>query len=530
MLGHWLFVRIRTAERALEEGRLDEAYAIAVQPDVRQHHRAQSLLTDLVRPLLARARLHLQAGRYREAVGDLDRIRAIGRGGPEIDTLREQVEREWGAEQQRLADQQQNLARAAAKLEAGRLESVRLVVERLEDSPDRRQLCGQLELRERRAGQLLEQAGEALGRGEVVAALRLWAEAIERQGRTREADEVAVRLAPAFRQTFGQWFAQGRLEQLLAARSALQALCGFDPTLVSLERTAALCERASVQLGRSDHVGLRETLLRLRAAQGAPEWLAEALAATTRIAEGQEALLASPLGALASGSGPAAPSPWAQAPPPGPGVDELRVRSAAGPGAVLGSEPLLVLVDGAGSSLLVSADCVRIGRAGSHRSVEVPIPADIQSHHADIRREGDDYFLIAHGPVRVNRSPVRHALLRDGDRVVLGDRAKFVFCQPSRRSASAVLRLSHRCRLEQDVSEVILFHETCLLGSQAACHLRVAEADCQVVLFEQAGRLYGRQATAGGGKLGDAKPLVPGQTLEFGSVRLTVKPYEVRTA
>ena len=98
----------------------------------------------------------------------------------------------------------------------------------------------------------------------------------------------------------------------------------------------------------------------------------------------------------------------------------------------------------------------------------MPIPAELKSHHADVVRDGEDYFLVAHGPVRVNRRVVTRTLLRDGDRVVLGEKAKLVFHKPSVKSGTAVLKLSHRCRLAQDVSAVVLFHDTCLIGPQAS--------------------------------------------------------------
>ena len=82
MASRWLFVRIRAAERALQDGRIDEALAAATQPDVRDHRRGRRLLDELARPLVARARLHLQAGRYQPALEDLDRLSAIGHAGP----------------------------------------------------------------------------------------------------------------------------------------------------------------------------------------------------------------------------------------------------------------------------------------------------------------------------------------------------------------------------------------------------------------------------------------------------------------
>ena len=527
MFTRWVFVRLHAAEAALREGRIDAAYVAASQPDLRQHPQAQPLLDALVRPLVARARIHRQAGRYQEALADLDRLAAIGRTGPDVQTLRQQTADELAASAARDADEQAAYLRAADHLRAGRLESCRLDIGRVADTQDRAQLGDELEQRLQRGGQLLQQAAEALERDDVPVAVRLWLDACRRHGRTRESEEFAPRLAEALRRSLERWFTEGRMERILAAREAMDGLLPVDATLSDCERIVSLCARATRELAAADYGALRQTLLRLTAVRRDVAWVQAALDALTRIVEGQEQLTASPLGLFASGApgarGPAAGSMLVSA--------EQPVRPAAGkpdPHAVRLDRPLLVLVDGGGSSLLIRRDLVRIGRAGGSVEVDVAVPADIQSHHADLVHRDEECLLTAHGPAQVNRRRIEHALLRDGDRIVLGARAKMIYCKPSARSESAVLRLSHGCRLPQDVSDIILFRDTCLVGPGAGCHVRTGEGSPAVVLFERGGALYARQTggAAGAGRAAPgAQPVVAGRTLEFGELRLTVKPY-----
>jgi len=526
MSGRWLFVRIRSAERALREGRIDEAYALALQPDVREHRRGQKLLDELAKPLLARARLHLQAGRWRAALDAIEQLQTIDRMTTEADDLRRHAADEFQQQNQRDAGRQVAVERAAADLAAGRLESGRLAIDRIDDSQRRDDLREQLDIRVQRSAQLLAQADEALQRADVLTALRFWSEARERHGRTEASDAIAPRLARACRNTLDEWFTQGRLERFLAARDSVGLLRPFDPTLDEYEKLAGLCARGAAQLGARDYAGLRETAVRLRAARGNIGWIDTILAALGELAEAHETVLASPLG-LCAGS---IRSPGSA----GPVFSDQRADARGATdvpgttGATLGLNALLLLVDGAGSSLLVAHDRVRIGRAGGSSAVEVPIPADLQSHHADIVRDGEDYYLTAYGPVRVNQGEVKRTRLADGDRIYLGPAAKLVFRRPSGKSDTAVLKLSHRSRLPQDVSDVVLFRETCLIGPQASCHIRTPDGNAQVVLFDRAGRLYGRETTARGGKLGDPRPLPLGATLDFGDVRVTIKAYEAQ--
>jgi tetratricopeptide (TPR) repeat protein len=539
MFARWQFVRLNAAEKALRQGRIDDALAAVQEPELRASPRGQRLVDELVKPLLSRARLHRQAGRYPDALADLDRLVAIGRPDPEAQDLRRRILAEMNQGAQRTAEERQAYQQASDQLQAGRLDTVRLNLERIDDTRKREQLAEELDHRVQRGGQLLEQAVEALERDDVLAAARFWMEAC-RRGRTAETDRLAPRLAAACRQAVERWHGQGRFEGLLAARDAINALLAHDPTLADCERVVDLCTRAANQLALAEYAALRQSLLRLKAVRGDVAWITACLAALTKIAEGQEALMASPLGLYANldstRAAAAEPGHAAVAPP-------LAARGGARPGrAVLTGldagdagtaarleRPLLLLVDGgSGSAVLVSRDLVRLGRAGTKSEIDVPLEAEVDSHHADIIRRGEDYFLTAYAPTEVNQRRVTQTLLRDGDRIVLGGAAKMTFHKPSAKSESAVLRLSHRCRLAQDVSDVVLFRDTCLVGAGETCHVRTRDDNGQVVLFGRGGGLFARPMDKGlGGPTRRAQAVAAGGTLEFDGLRVTVKPYTI---
>jgi len=527
MFSRWLFVRLKAAENALHDGRLDDAVQALLDAEVRRQARGQTLVDDLAGPLLARARLHAQAGRYQAALDDLERLAQLDRAGAEAAALRQRVESELHNRHHREADRRDAYNRAAADLEAGRLASARVAIERVPDDHRREALREELDVRVMRANQLLEQARQALEAGDVPGACRFWQSACERHGRSPEVDLFTGRLAAAVRDTLESHFVAGRLDQFDTLLRGVAVLGRVDASLSVYERLAAGCRAAAGRLSTRDFGALRAELLRIRAARAAATWLTDALAALAGLLEHEERLLASPLGTLDGGNAapltpPPAPQPLAR-----PGNDPLREKANAGP-ARLVSDPLLLLVDSCGSSLLVTRSLVRIGRAGGDRTIDIPIPAEIQAHHADVLREGDDYFLMARGPVRVNDRPVARALLRDGDRITLGDKVRLRFSKPSAKSDSAVLKMSDRCRLADDVSRVVLFVDTCLIGPSASCHLRTREGESRVVLFDRAGQLFARMANADGRPVGDPEPVQLGQTHDFGDVRFTLKTYDVR--
>ena len=525
MFANWKFVRCKAAENALNEGRIDEAYERLTATDLRGHKRAAGLTDDLAAALLARARLHAQAGRYREALDDLERVESLGKTNEEARSLRNRAESEYRHRVGRHVEKDRAFQKAAEDINAGRLETGRMAVERLEDPARREQLREELDIRARRSDQLLDQAVGALERGEVLIAARFWDEAVTRHGRTQESDALVTRLAPDYREYLERALQAGRLDELRVALRYLDSLVEFAPTLAEFANLDKLIRRASAALAAADYNSLRDTLHRLRGSAAKAAWIDHGLRAIEQIVGAQSALLGSPLGLLGVSTYSIAPSRNAR--PTSPHATAVTVASSASEGATLGAGPLLVLVDGSNSSLLLTHDVVRIGRAGAIHGIEVPIPADLHSHHADVHRQGDDYFLIAHGPVTVNRRAVTRVLLRDGDRVTLGAGGKFVFHKPSVKSATAVLRLHSRCRLPQDVSEVVLFRGACLLGPQPSCHLRTREGDSRLTLFDRVGRLMVRRTGRDGLPAGAAEPLPLGRTSDIGDQRITVKRYEI---
>ena len=530
MLSRWLNTSIRAAETALGDGRIDEAYDRLTSPDARRDRRADRLLDELGRRLMARARLHAQAGRYRDVLSDLDKLAGIDRVGGDAIALRKRVEDEQAQRVARHTAENDAFQRASDQLQAGRLETGRISIEQLEDPQRRERLREELDARMQRSEQLLGQARSALAAGDALTAATFWREARERFGRTDSADALASELSAALRRQIDGWIGGGALERLGPALAAIAALLPLAPVLAEQQRAIELIQTAAAQLNRSDFVALRDTLLRLTSARGDASWARETLKHVEQLDAARAGLLSSPLGRLSAAveknreiliapetiaaqdvrrAAPAAPQP-----PPVP----------ARPSAA----PLLLLIDGTGSALVLRRDIVKIGRAGGSSGIDVPMPADIQSHHADVLYNGEDYFLVAHGPVRVNQRSVSRTLLRDGDRIALGASTKLVFQKPSAKSETAVLRLADRCRLPQDVSLVVLFRDTCLIGPQESCHVRTREGDDRVVIFERDGKLLARRQSSNSPNRSPAVELSPAAPIEIGEMRLTAKEYDAR--
>src|SRR5437764_6767698 len=71
-----LILRIRQAQVALADSRLDEAYQLACATDVRTHRRGQTLIGELARALVKRGQEHLEAQRLALALAEPRKVRA----------------------------------------------------------------------------------------------------------------------------------------------------------------------------------------------------------------------------------------------------------------------------------------------------------------------------------------------------------------------------------------------------------------------------------------------------------------------
>lgn len=523
MFSKWLNTGLKAAQRALDAGRFDEAFARLSEREIRNHNQASDLLSDLRKALIARARVSAQAGKGGEALADLEKAAQLGPLPGDALALRDRIEASLKLAGAQQAATREAIARAAATIEAGRLESAHAAVNQVLDPDKRQALADEVEQRARRSAAALEQARQALGAGNLQQACDLWRDAVANHRRSGEADALARALAAEMTRKTQEAFDDGRIDRVQTMLRSAKDLIRFDDSLEEQERLTSLAGQAAARLAARDFDGLHDVLLRISVARDVP-WVRTAIKELEQLFDARSRLIASPIGLIAT-----------TAPERGRVGESEPMRAIAAPAASVHASVgapldrrLLMLVDGTGSGLIIARDVVRLGRFSSGSPADIPFTSDVQSLHAEIRRQGDGYFLVAHAPTTVNQRSVSRALLRDGDRVVLGAQAKFTFRMPSSKSGTAVLQLSDRCRLPEDVSFVVLFKDTCIVGPQSSCHIRTREGDSRFVLFERAGGLHARKAARDGHPTGPADAVALNRTSDIGDVRVTTKLYQAQ--
>lgn len=541
MFGQLLFMRLRAAEKALGEGRLDEAYRLATQPDIREHKRGKTLLGGLSEKFVARAREFYRADRFSEALMDLDRAQAGGEMQKEIDELRGYI-RTVAAEQSRKEESQiRRVEEARHRIERGSLAAGRNLLERADEG------LAAVDALRRKAEERAEDVKQTLDQVRRLMTSMQWSSAAERLRRAKGLDghapEIAALEAEVCETVLSSArgaIVEGRLSRAQGEIDALRELGKGLPARRELEEMLRLSREASDALRMHEYCAARRHTMSLARLLPDAKWVVAAIGSIRQIDELNTELAAGPLGSSvgAANASPGKKTPlsppliWGEA-PVGARGGELRARldeTIAVPARIdiddMLPTKLLLLVDGGGSYLLLRGPQASVGRVASEIPADVPIFSDISERHANLNRVDDDYFVMGARDIEIDGRKAHRALLRDGDRVVLGKKAKFTFRLPSRKSGSALLELSDTTKMPNDVRRVVLFNQTAMIGQSNNVHVYCRHAGPTLLLFERNGSLWLRAQNDGFVDT-QAIALRLGEPVELGGVGLVLQRWKL---
>lgn len=536
MLSKLLFVRLKAAENALRDGRLDEAYRLATAPDMREHRRGAAVLATLADHFMDRARDHFKADRFTEALMDLDRAAVGGVKQSEISELRNNVQTVVSEVQRRQHSRHDRLHVAQRKIEGGSIAAGQKILEEMGKSDHAaRQL-------KKEAVHRLDDAKLSIKQAEELMAQQQWSAAAERVKKAKSIDahnsevvRVETRLCDRVITNARNAIVEGRLSRACDELACLGDLGKKLPARRELSDLLSLAQQAEAGLRSNNYTQALRHAMSLQRMLPKARWVSDVIKQLQQLENLRTAVSAGPLGdridptnsqlkrnAMNANQNNASPTPQVKA--EGMGLDD----TVALPDRIhlQGNLPnrLLLLVDGGGSYLLVRGGSVSIGRAASQHPADVPLFSDVSERHANINRVDEDYFLFATKDVDVAGRRTKHQLLRDGDRVVMGKKAKFTFRMPSRKSPSAVLDLSDTTKMPNDVRRVVLFDRQAILGNGPTAHIRCRHAGGSLVLFERSDGLWIRSKNDGHV---DTEPvqLRIGESIEIAGVTLALEPW-----
>ena len=481
-----LILRIKQAECALADGRLDEAFELAMAGDVRSHRRGQDLAGQVARALAERGRTHLLADRYAEADSDIQKALRLGGNQREVLELRDALA-QLMQDRKRTADREaQVLAAARQRVEQGQFSVGQQVLGQVK-SPAADELRTQMDRDKSLADTIAEEVERAMSDEDWESALDTLAGVPSNlQPRLREqARKVARTLSPKIREAMRG----GRLDLAATMLRRLGACRAEAMELEDLRNILQICHEAYLNVASGRLESAESSARRLACMMPDASWVAEAGDRLKLAREAIAAVVAGPLG-LAGASLPETKTPL-RGNLGGPAVtQEKRTplhEGTAGP--AVSEDSFLLSVDGVGSVLVLMNERVTIGAMNSSTACDVRLMADAQMPVVTLLRSDEDYLLTTALPVGINDRLETNKVLAEGDKLALSPRCRMVFRRPSAASATAVLDLAGARLPRADVRRIVLMDRELILGPGPNTHVRCDQLDRTVALVQRDGRL-----------------------------------------
>ncbi len=532
-------LRLRQAETAFAEGRLNEAARLVEQQGVRDHREGQLLLTRIVDAFVDRGREHLETGRLDEARADCGEAKklageqsSIAELAGEIASSKQDIQKKAVRKQQVAAEVGQEIARGEldlgekllAKFEADGA-TVDSVAGRIND-----QIAvgrERVEAATERARREVE-AGHA--RESVAAILELQKLSPSHPELVNLIDQVT---SPVVSQL---WFEveAARLDRVESLIDSVRPLIDFDPELTEVCRAIDSATEVNSLLEAARFNDAYLQLRKLAPLLGNVTWLSEVADKAKQAADLAVEIQSSPLSLISGSGSKALPNKpvfriqnLSDSPLP---VPASNLQSAALP------QRLILQIDGVGSALLLRQPEVSIGASGRTRSCDIALTGFPDGGSVTIERTSGRYQLTAANTedVAVNDRSCQKKSLADKDSVRIGKRCRFKFRRPSADVPSAVLELTGAKLSRPDIRSVVLFDETLVVGSGQSSHLMARNLEQPLILFVRDGVFYVRSGlpnrtqrfTRDGAPQG-AQPLMLDTPVEVGGTRVTILSADV---
>ncbi|MHC4865593.1 MAG: hypothetical protein ACYTEX_16020 [Planctomycetota bacterium] len=528
-----VILRIRQAESALGDGRLDEAFELVQSESVRHHRRGQELTGRVARALAKRGQEHLAAARLAQALTDCNKADKVGGNLPEIAELRNAICRAMDQKRRGHERRRQKLARARHQMDNGWLSAGEEILgdgdgESVEQDMLQEQAAAiRLEL-ETASGK----AERALARGDLETAVEVLIKVDPVNRQNNDLAELVARVKSVCRQRAGDNLAKGRIDLADSLLRLIEPLAGQSIEIGELAKAVSHCRQAGglISAGRAREAA--RLLQKVRAVVPSASWVKTALEQTQKAAEAIDGLRAGPLVLACSDI-------WDLGEHQDGGEDEGRRQADKSSGrqetamknaangrqfdSVLDSK-FVLQVDGVGSFLVLRDQSVTVGPISSSARPMLGLMADPNLPAVTIERTEGDYFIRCDRPIRVNDRAVTEKLLDDGDSIALSARCRFKFHLPNAASTTGILELSSSRLPRADIGRVILMDRDILIGAGSNNHIRTDRCDDKVTLLVRDGRMFcrARDITVNG-KDYDSRTSIPLNTpIKIGSLSMVV--------
>jgi hypothetical protein len=491
-----LILRLKQAESAMADGRLDEAFDIVQSKDIREHRRGQKLIGRLALAFTKRGRNNLDAERIQLALTDCNKAEKLAGNTADVASLRSAICSEM--EQRRLRSRHRSLkvAQARQHIQDGWISAGEEI---LKDAGDEDGQAGivlqQAAVARLHTDRAVSKAEKALQRNDLISAIDIVLKAGAVDSQDEQVIELLSKLRSLAARQIKENFNNGRLDLAQSIWQRVSAIADGSNEISELGSALSHCNKAAecVAAGR-----IRQAVNLLRKVQltcPAAQWLGTVTNQSRQAAELLDELVASPLGLNMTGREDMEDE-IQRTDDKGQSVNEEQQRAISGErGSVNRIESSLpakfmLQIDGVGSFYVLRDSKITVGPVSSSARPTVGLMVDPNMPSITIERSEDDYFIRSSNPVRVNDVTTTNKLLVDSDRINLSPRCGMKFNIPNPASTTATLSLPGTRLGRADVRRIILMDRDILIGSTEGSHILAESLNETIALFVQNGCLH----------------------------------------
>ncbi len=489
-----LILKLKQADLALNDGRLDEAYGLLQTVALKQHRRGQVLVGQLARALGERGQSHLAEGRLQEALADCNKADKLSGNLDFVAQLRKSVCEAIQARQEQSEKRQAHVAMAQRQLDQGRLS----VGEQILEQTDSRYVQAEL-LKDQATAKRLEvdslvaKARAALSHKDLENALAIVTPVAHCALNHADLGTLLTEIKHQIVDRIKDHLNQGRVDLADALWGRINGLPDVGSQIQAMGQAVLFCKQAgkSIQAGQIVEAG--EILRKLRLLLPKAAWLKTAVQHSQEAQQALDELRTGPLSLIGFEpcepcSDPSDPMPLPVRPP----VTLPKPSRALNPHPVLGA--FVLQVDGVGSFYVMSQSTVCVGPVSSSKVPDLPLMTQPHIPSIEVMREEGDYLLRGSGAVQINGASATQKCLMDGDRIQLSDKCRLKFNLPNAASTSATLVLSGTRMARPDINYCVLMDREILIGPGCNNHIRSDQLDHTLALMLNQGRLTVRNA------------------------------------
>lgn len=493
-----LILRLKQAESAMADGRLDEAFTIVQSREIKQHRRGQKLIGQLARAFTKRGQENLNEERIQLALVDCNKAEKLAGNTPDVSKLRSAICSEM--EQRRLRHRHHSfkVAQARRHIQDGWISASEQI---LDDTVDKDSQAGilleQAAVVRLQISEAVTKAEHALRRNDLDGAIDIVLKTGASGNQNNKVVELVSKLRSLAAKRIRENLDSGRINLAQSLWQRVSPIANGCSEICELGLALSQCRRAAeyIAAGR-----VREAVPLLRKVKvicPSAKWLSEITEQTRQAAELLDDLAASPLGlditmdTTADGQYDTGDGLGNKLFP----IDNAKehtitnkMKSEERADLTLPSK-FLLQIDGVGSFFVLRDGRITVGPVSSSARPTVGLMAEPNLPVATIERAEDDYFIRSSKPVRVNDTMTTNKLLVDGDRIALSPRCLMKFNIPNPASTTAILSLSRAQLGRADVRQIILMDRDILIGQTASNHILAEFLDETVAMFAQNGRL-----------------------------------------